>query len=258
MRSVEPVSLVYKWFRHHNRMFWRTPVAAFFTFALPLLMLVMFASLISGDFGEGDISFVDFYVPALACFTAASATYTNLSVTLAIYREEQILKRVRATPLAPWQYLLASVLSGVWIALLGSTLLFVLGIFAYGANIHLGQLGWMAAFFVVGVLAFAVLGAAISTFAKSTNAAPAVANATILPLAFISGIFIRLEDPPRWLDILGSIFPLKPFSEGFRSSFDPSLRDGRIYELLYICVWGLAGFIFLIRYFKWVPSPESE
>ena len=54
--------------------------------------------------------------------------------------------------------------------------------------------------FLVGVSAFAALGMAVAGLCPSASAASAVANAIILPMAFVSDVFIPLEDPPPWLD----------------------------------------------------------
>lgn len=254
------ITLAYTWFRFHNHIFWRTPVAAFFTLALPLVMMIIFVSIFGSDpYGTaGQINISEFYVPALASFTAATATYTNIGVSLTFMREEGTLKRVRGTPAAPWQFLTGTVASAVWVAFLGATLLFVVGTFIADITIDYGQIGWMALFFVVGVLAFAVLGIAVSLLAKTSQAASAITNATILPLAFISNIFIPMDDPPRWMEILGSIFPLRSFAEGFRSGFDPTLQDGRVADLLVVAAWGVVGLIFVLKYFQWVPKAESE
>ena len=253
-------ALAYTWFRFHNHIFWRSPVAAFFTLALPLVMMIIFVSIFGSDpYGTaGQINISEFYVPALAGFTAATATYTNLGISLTLMREEGTLKRVRGTPAAPWQFLTGTVASAVWVAFLGATILFVVGTFIADITIDYDQIGWMALFFVVGVLAFAVLGVAVSLLAKTGQAASAITNATILPLAFISNIFIPMDDPPRWMEILGGIFPLRSFAEGFRSGFDPALRDGRVADLLVVAAWGVAGLIFVLKYFQWVPKAESE
>ena len=89
-------------------MFWRVPIALFFTLLLPLIMLVLFNAL----FGDGEVT-VDgktwptrqFYTGGLAAFTAVSATYTNLANMVPIRREEGVLKRWRGTPLPTWIYL---------------------------------------------------------------------------------------------------------------------------------------------------------
>ena len=87
------------------RTFWRTPIAVFFTIALPLIMLVLFNALFGDnevDTGSGSWPLSQFYTGGLAAFTAVSATFTNLANMVPIRRDEGVLKRWRGTPLPPW------------------------------------------------------------------------------------------------------------------------------------------------------------
>ena len=77
---------------YENRAFWRNPPAAFFTFAFPLLFMVIFNVLFGADAAR-------FFTPAIMVFGVVTATYTNLAMTVTIARDEGILKRLRGTPL---------------------------------------------------------------------------------------------------------------------------------------------------------------
>ena len=206
-------SLVLTQVRYQLRVFWRTPVAAFFTLALPILMLVLFNALFSGDVDtdQGSWPIQQFYTGGLAAFSAVSATYTNLANTVPILRDEGVLKRWRSTPLPPWAYVAGMIGSAVVIALIGVVFMVGLGVVAYDVEVDAGKLPAATITFVVGVAAFAAMGLACAAVVPNARSAPAVANATILPLAFISNVFIALDDPPGWLDAIGDFFPLKPF-----------------------------------------------
>ena len=253
------LKLLYIWTQHNNRIFWRTPIAAFFTLALPLFMMLLFGLIFSDvvlDEAAG-FNLVEFFVPALAAFSVASATYTNLAVSISIHRDERILKRVHGTPLPSWVYLLSSVLSAVWIALLSSVLMLTVGILAFDVDVMFGQLHWMAIFFVAGVTVFSILGLGVAALIPSGKAAPAVTNATILPLAFISDVFIYSDSQPGWLGVVGEVFPLKNFTEGFRYSFDQSIQGEGLKNLGVLVLWGVAGAYLMLKYFVWVPKVEA-
>ena len=100
----------------------RTPIAVFFTLALPLIMLVLFNALFGGndvDTGSGTWPLSQFYTGGLAAFTAVSATFTNLANVVPIRRDEGVLKRWRGTPLPTWMYLGGLIGSAVAIAAAG-------------------------------------------------------------------------------------------------------------------------------------------
>ena len=248
--------------RHQVRLFLRVPIGLFFTVALPLIMLVVFNavfgdSTVASEAGEWPTR--QFYTGALAAFTAVSATYTNLANTVPVRREEGILKRWRSTPLPVPILILGQMIGALVVALIGAVILLVVGVLAYGLEVDLASLPNASLTFIVGVLSFAALGMAVSSAVSSADSAPAVANATILPLAFISNIFIPLEDPPRWLDLLGDIFPLKPFAESFQASFHPidPATSPDVGALAVVALWGALGAVAAVRTFRFDPTPGA-
>lgn len=253
---------IWSWVRYHNRGNWRNPLVIFFTIAFPMGMMVLLSVFITGDIEYGPdnrlISIPNFFVPSMAAFAAASATYSNLCVTVSIKREQGILKRVRGTPLATWKFLLSTIISAIWFAFLGATLLFLVGILFFDVTLDYSQLGWMGVYFAAGVSAFAMLGMAASNLANTGQEGSAIANVTILPLAFVSDLFIPAQDPPAVIELIGNIFPLKPFGEGMKGAFDIGPADNKLWNLLIIAAWGAAGLFFLLRYFHWVPRSERK
>lgn len=241
------------------RYFVRVPAAFFFTLLLPLVMLVLFNAL----FGDGTIETDDgtwkasqFYTGGLAAYTAVSATYTNLANMVPIRRDEGVLKRWRGTPLPTWIYIAGFVCSAVVIAVTGVVLMLTLGVLIYDLDVDAAKMPAAAATLVIGVMAFAAMGMAVAALIKTAASASAVANATILPLAFVSDVFIAVEDPPRWLEVVGNIFPLKPFVNSFQDCFTPfveapAFSPGR---MGFVALWGLAGLFVALTRFTWEPS----
>lgn len=243
--------------------FWRIPVAVFFTLGLPLIMLVLFNALFGSgtvDTPMGSWSSSQFYTGGLAAFTAVSATFTNLANMVPIRRDEGVLKRWRGTPLPTWMYLAGFILSAVIIAVIGVVLMLSLGVVAYGLEIDAAKMPAAAVTFLVGVGSFAALGMALSAVVKSASSASAAANAIILPMAFVSNIFIPLEDPPRWIEVIGNIFPLKPFAQSFQDCFNP-LVDAPAFNwgaLALVAAWGGVGLVVALTRFTWEPSGSSS
>jgi ABC-2 type transport system permease protein len=245
--------------RYQLLTFARSPVGLFFTLGLPTIMLILFNSL----FGDGEIdteggswSVQQFYTGGLAAFTAVSATYTNLVNVVPIRRDEGILKRWRSTPIPPIAYLGGWLMSALTIAIVGVAFQLMIGVVFYELTIEPAKVPAMIVTFIVGVSAFALLGLAVAGLVPNADSAPAVANATILPLAFVSDVFIPLEDPPRWLDVVGDIFPLKPFVNSFQDTLNPFVDApgfswGR---LAFVAAWGVVGLLVALRTFKWEPA----
>ena len=265
---VSDRTLVIDQVKYQNKIFWRTPISAFFTLIFPLMFLVVFTAVFGNDpIAALRVTTAQFYAPALAVFAAASATYTNLSIGTAIARDEGILKRMRGTPLPPWVYMTGRVGSAVWIAAIAVVMMLAVGVGVYDVEIISGRVVAAAVTFAVGVACFAALGLMIAAFVPSGDSAPAVANATLLPLAFISNIFLPpTDDPPAWLQLVGDFFPLRHFSKAFGDAFNPFLNGSGFgwtagpgeyaigAHLAVMGLWGLGAIFVALRYFKWEPQ----
>ena len=135
----------------------------------------MFLVLFTALFGNEEIAALgvttaQFYAPALAVFGAASATYTNLSITTAISRDEGILKKVRGTPLPPSLYIAGRVGSAVWIALIAVIIMMTVGAVVYGVDVRGATFAAAALSFVLGAAAFAAVGLMVAALVPNGTA----------------------------------------------------------------------------------------
>jgi ABC-2 type transport system permease protein len=243
--------------RFENKAFWRNPASAFFTFAFPLMFLVIFTTIFGNDTsttptGE-EVSNSTYYVPAILAFAVITACYTNIAISTSFARDQGILKRVRGTPLPAWSYLLGKVLNSIFVMLLLVVIVAAFGIIAYGIDLPTDTLLPFLVTLIVGAAAFCALGLAVTTIIPNAEASPAVVNATILPLLFISGVFIPTDDAPSWLIELADFFPVKHFADAVFASFLGSGSGWRRTDLLIIAVWGVAGLLASLRFFTWEP-----
>jgi ABC-2 type transport system permease protein len=260
-----PARLVATQFVAQVRVFLRIPVALFFTIALPLMIVVLFNLIFGGggatiETATGPWSIQQFYVTALAAFEVVSATFTNLANMIPDRRQDGVMKRWRGTPLPSWIYLSGFVGAGLAIAAAGFALIIAIGFAFYNLEIGVAKIPALVLAFVVGTLAFSALGVAIAGLIRSQEAAPAVTNAVILPMAFISNTFIAVDvsSMPRWLDVLSQALPLRPFVESVQAPFNPTVgAPGILWDNLAVVVaWGVFGIVLAARTFKWEPVAD--
>ena len=241
------------------RYFRRVPVALFFTVGLPIIMLVLFNALFGGgrvETDDGSWGVSQFYTGGLAAFTAVSATYTNLANMVPIRRDEGVLKRWRGTPLPTWILIGGFIGSAVIIAAVSVVAMLTLGVVFYDLQIEAAKVPAAFVTFLVGVASFAALGMAIASLIRTAASASAVANATILPLAFVSDVFVVTEDVPRWMEFIANFFPLKPFVNAFQDCFTPFV-DAPAFawdKLGTVALWGALGLVVAITRFRFEPS----
>lgn len=244
--------------RTTNKAFWRNPASAFFTFAFPLMFLVIFTSLLGGGRVEVApgvlLDQADYYVAAMAAFSVITATYTNLAIAVAFTRDAGILKRTKGTPLPGWIYLGGRVVHALLVSILLVMITSAFGVLFYGASIPTGTLLLEhTVTVIVGAMAFAALGLATTAIVPNAEAAPAVVNAIILPLLFLSGIFVPLEGAPQWMVVVGDIFPVKHFAEAMLGSFYGPPLPFEWIDVLVVTAWGVAGLLAAVKFFSWEP-----
>lgn len=242
--------------RYVNKAFWRNPASAFFTFAFPLMFLVIFTALL-GDFkvqlSGMTVKSSTYYVAAMAAFSVITACYTNIAMTMTFQRDLGVLKRVRGTPLPSSVFLGARVVHALLVGVVLVCLTAAFGRALYQADIPTGAtLLRFLVMLVVGAGSFAALGFAITSVVPNSDAAPAVVNASILPLLFLSGVFIPIgTNAPAWIRWIARIFPVSHFASGMEAGFLGTRFDWT--DVLVVGVWGVAGLLLAVRRFTWEP-----
>ena len=119
---MSSLALAWAQFRFERRMFWRNPSAAFFNFALPLLLLVLIGAVFATKPKELDI-----LIPGIAGMSVVATTFTALAFNLTYLRQEGILKRMRGVPIPTVSYLAGLFGSAVMNAFLQVAIVVVLG-----------------------------------------------------------------------------------------------------------------------------------
>jgi ABC-2 type transport system permease protein len=239
----------------HQRSFWRNPESAFFNFAMPLGVLLLFGAT-SGDElvpGRNDVKVLTLFVPGILAFAVVVVAYGNLAATLALQRADGVLKRLRATPLPPTLYLGGQLVSTVAVSLLISLATIALGAVAYGALPRAAAVPQLVVVLALGIACFAALGIAISAAIPTADAAGAITNGTYLPLAMVSGMFSATLHLPHAVDAVVGLFPLKALADGLRSTYDPAASGLPVEETLVLLAWTVAGFLLARRWFRWEP-----
>jgi ABC-2 type transport system permease protein len=249
------VSLVLHQFRYDQKTFWRNPASVFFTVAFPVILLLIFATVFGDQTVEvaGGIETTTYYVPAIITLSVISATMQSLAMSLVIAREDGRLKRGRGTPLPPWVFIAGRIGNSIVVALLMLALIAALGRIAYGVPVPWGRLPEIIAVLVVGAASFCCLGIALTAAIPSQDAAAPIVNALLLPLYFLSGVFIPDDQLPNGVIHFADAFPIRHFFEAFFGAYVPAGGGLEWGNLAAVAAWGVAGLLLAVRYFRWTP-----
>lgn len=248
-------------FRSDLLRFWRNPQSRYFTMLLPIVFLVIFAAIFKGTtVVDGHrISITTFYVPGIMTLGIISASYVNLTQAVVTQRESGELKRVRGTPL-PASFVIGSRAAvGVIVAIVMSALLMALGLVAYGVTIVSSTVLGLVLAVVVGAASFVCIAFAVSTRIRTAEAAAPTTNLTVLPLYFISGVFVPESQIPPFLRGVAAIFPIHHLSQALLRPFtDPHGAGIAAGDLLVVAAWGAAALLIAARTFRWSPLAAAQ
>jgi ABC-2 type transport system permease protein len=241
--------------RTEQLLFWRNREAAFFTFFLPVIFFLIFAS-VYGDSrikNEGNIRGAAFLEAGMIGYGVAATCFAGLGITMVIRRESGILKRIRATPLPAPAYLLAVLASTFVVFLIEAGLIIAAGRLFFSVPVP-GKLLSFIAVLAIGALCFAALGLGITAVVRSAEGSSAVINAVYLPMAIIAGTFFSPESYPRFLRVIADVLPLTHYTQLTR---DVMVRGHHVWSdagaIAVVAVWGAIGLAAAIRGFRWQP-----
>jgi ABC-2 type transport system permease protein len=245
-------------FRYDLRSYLRNRQTWFFTLALPVLFLVIFASVFKKQnvaVAGGRINESVYYVPGIIAYGVIAATFANLTVSVVQSRQSGIYKRRRATPLPASAIITARALLGAVSALVMTGVLLALGWGAYGAHLPTRSAPTFVIGVLVGAIAFACLGFAVASLVTETDGAQPVVLAIVLPLCFISGVFIPILELPHWLIDVGKVFPVHALADLLLSAYNPhgSGLGFNWTDFGVLIAWGFGGLLVAVRRFSWLP-----
>ncbi|MFM7535288.1 MAG: ABC transporter permease [Acidimicrobiales bacterium] len=244
------------------KQFFRSKEAAFFGFAFPVMLLVLFSSIFgSGTVDGTGVRYANVLLAGLMAAGIMSVAFTTLAISIAMERDDGTLKRLWITPMPRASYFVGKVLFVLVTAFAETVVLIVVAVAFYGLELpnDLGRWITFAWVFVLGVSASTVLGIAVSSVPRSGRAAVSVVQPPFIALQFISGVYVDWTSLPEGLRIAASVFPLKWMAQGFRSVFLPdsflAVEPGGSWQhpaaAVVLGLWCLGGLALCAKTFRW-------
>ena len=208
---------------YEQRSFWRNRAGAFFVFLMPIIFLVLFAAIFQNQSialgGGRSITYVTFFVPGILAYGVIATTFVNIAITTAVLRDDGVLKRVAGTPLPAWAYVAGRLGSTICVTAVMTVLELVIGRYVYNAHVRVATLPGLVVTLALGSATFTALGVGIVRYITDAEAAPAVSNAAILPLTFISSAFVPTQGMPGWLQPIAEWNPMSSLAAACRQLF---------------------------------------
>jgi len=192
------------------KLFLREPVSAFFTLVFPLVMLFIFG-FIYGNVppppGSDSQSAIDGLIPALTAMVIGMTGLMPITITMATYRENGILRRLRTTPVSPLVVLAAQLIVVFIMTGLGMLLLVVAGKLVFHVRFD-GNAFSLLAGFTLGSLSFFGIGFILAGTMPTARTAQIVAMVLLYPMLILSGAAWPRELMPAAVQKISAFLPL--------------------------------------------------
>lgn len=246
------------------RQYFRAGDQVFFTFLFPTLMYALFATIFTGEVGEGAdrVSMATYYLPGLVAGGILLSGVQGLAIEIAAEKSDGTLKRLGGTPLSPVTYFIGKIGEVFVTAVLQIALLMTVAVLVFHAELPDDGAAWgrFAWVFALGLLTCTLLGIALSAVPRSGKTASAVVIPVVLLLQFVSGVYISFTALPEWLQNVAGLFPLKWIALGMRSVFLPdSFQAAEIdgswnvgLTALMLVLWLAVGAVLSRLTFRWI------
>lgn len=175
----------------------RTPAIALPVLLLPVGLYLLFAVLIAGEAIVKDPSVGIFLFSAFAVMAVTMPALFNVGASLAMERENGMLRLKRAQPAPAGSWLVAKIATGLAFGVLAYAPMVIAAIVTGKLPLDGGQIVAMSLALLAGAMPFCALGLMIATFV-SGSAAPGYANLVYLPGCYLSGMFFPLPASMHW------------------------------------------------------------
>jgi ABC-2 type transport system permease protein len=247
------------------RQFFRTRESMIFSFALPIMLMVIFGAIFGQRIAPG-VTFAQYFVSGMIAAAQLTNGFQTLAIQIPIERDRGVLKRLAGSPMPPASYFIGKVIMVYVIGVIGTVLVLAIATAFY--HLHLPTtpgkwltLGWVT---LLGIAACTLCGIAFSSIPREGKRAPAVVTPVALVLQFISGVFFVYTELPTWMQQIAALFPLKWMAQGMRSVFLPESfaanEAAGTWELgrvaLMLGVWVVLGLALCLLTFRWTARED--
>ncbi len=200
---------------------------------------------------EKGTRYIDFLIPGLIAMNVMMSTLWGISYTLIETRTKKLLRRMVATPMPKWEYIMSHIVARIILCFVEATIVFSFAYYYFGITID----GSMAAFIVLllsGIVAFAGISVLIASRTAKTQVGNGLINLIIMPMMLLSGIYFSYHNFPDPVIPFIQALPLTMLADGVRAIFNESAGFEQVWKyILILNAIGFTTFTIGLKYFKW-------
>lgn len=222
------------------------------TILLPVLLILLFGGLYGNDAPSrlfGEFGAVDSSAPAYLALAMAIIGLTGMPLHIVGYKENKVLKRLKATPVKSWQILVPIFLNYLILFLIGMVLMFLTGLF-FGLKMH-GNFFAFALSLIMSITAIFSLGFLLSCVCKSVKQISTIGFAILIPMIFLSGATMPLGAFPEAMQNISKAIPLTYCVAFMQNTFLGKPFADSLTSIIVLLGITLVSTLLSFKFFKW-------
>ncbi len=234
------------------KLFLREPVAAFFTLVFPLMMLFIFGTIYGNQPAPetGVQGAIDSLIPAFTAMIIGITGLMSTTMTMATYRENGILRRLRTTPVSPLVVMAAQVIVVFTMTCLGMLLLVAAGRLVYHVQFGGNPVSLLAGF-TLGSLSFFGIGFILAGTLPTARTAQVVAMVLMYPMLILSGAAWPRELMPATIQKVSAFVPLTYVVNLLRGLWNGDAWSQHTTNVIVLAAMLVIGILVSVRTFRW-------
>lgn len=243
--------------------FWRSVIQLAFIVFMPVMFYVGFGFVFRDQaqqvrsIGELTITQGNYSYAGVLTFALLSVVLANVAISLAIKRHHGLFKRFRTTPVTPAAVMGAFLANALVTLAIVFAVISAIGVIWLGVDVASQRLPMLFAAALIGFVAIAPLGTALSLIPPNADAAVPIVNGVFFPLAFLSGAFFAMPFPEPVQAII-NILPGKPLMDLFTAATAGTGPAWNVEAMMILLAWGLVGAVATGKWFKWASEREPR
>jgi ABC-type multidrug transport system permease subunit len=200
---------------------------------------------------ENGSRYIDFLIPGLLGMNLMGSGVWSLAFSVTTARNRKVLKRLVATPMRRGHYLLAQILGRLMFLVPEVGVLMGIGWLLFGVAVH-GSILLLLATCLLGSMAFCGMGLLIASRVATVEGASGLANAVLMPMWILSGVFFSSERFPDLAQPFIKALPLTALIAALRGVITEGRGLAAIApQLAIIAAWGVVSFAVALKIFRW-------
>jgi ABC-2 type transport system permease protein len=200
---------------------------------------------------ETGARYIDFVVPGLLGMNLMGSAMWGLGFSIVEARQKKLLKRMVASPMPRWQYLMSFLLSRLGLLFIELVAFLGFARLVFGVPFR-GSLWELAFLCVLTSVSFSALGLLVASRAKTMEAASGLMNLVMLPMWILSGVFFSATRFPAVIRPVVRALPLTAAIDAMRANMLQGMNLGQVWtQVAILAAWLVLAFAVSVKIFRW-------